>query len=114
MEQHIEEVTENVHQYLNTRYELLVLKASEKTSTLAAEMIAMAFIAFMALFAVLFLSFTLAYYYSTAQHEGYLGFLIVGGGYFAIGLLAVCFRKSLLTRPLRNKIISQLFSKDNA
>src|SRR4051812_45164253 len=97
-----EEVTESVKKYMNTRYELMVLQATEKASNVGAEAFSVVLIAKIAGLAILILSFAVAFYLSCVLGDTYSGFLIVGGTYFVIALILIGFRKSLLTKPFRN------------
>lgn len=106
-----EEVTESVKKYINTRYELMVLKTTEKAANVGADAISAILISRLATLSILILSFALALYISWLMDDTYSGFLIVGGGYFLITLLLIGFRKSLLTKPFRNIIIKAMFKQ---
>lgn len=108
-----EEITESVKKYVNTRYELTVLRATEKASNVGAEAISVILIAKIAGLAILILSFAVAFYLSFVAGDTYSGFLIVGGAYFVVALLLIGFRKSLLTKPFRNIIIRSMFKQHN-
>ncbi len=112
MQEHkkIEEATENIKEYMNIRYELMVLKASDRISFVLSKAIVWALRAWVFAFCILFLSFAAAHYLSAVYACSYSGFLVVGGIYFSIGLLLVCIKKSL-AKPLRNKIISNFFKR---
>jgi hypothetical protein len=106
-----EEVTESVKKYINTRYELMVLQATEKASNIGAEAISVILILKLATLAVLILSLAVAFYLSYVLEDTYSGFLIVGGAYLVIAFLLIGFRKSLLTKPFRNIIIKAMFKQ---
>lgn len=108
----IEELTESLKKYINTRYELMVLKATEKASNIGAELISALLIVKLASLALLILSLALAFYISSSNGDTYSGFLIVGGVYFIIMLLLIGFRKSLLKKPFRDIIIKAMFKQD--
>lgn len=109
-----EEVTESVKKYINTRYELMVLKTTEKASNVGAEAISAILITRLAGLSILILSFAVAFYLSYKLGDTYSGFLIVGGAYFLITLLLIGFRKSLLTKPFRNIIIKAMFKQHHS
>ncbi|HSH65280.1 MAG TPA: phage holin family protein [Bacteroidia bacterium] len=108
-----EEVTESVKQYINTRYELMVLKTTEKVSNVGSEAVSVILIAKIAGLAILLLSFAVAFYLSCLVGDTYSGFLIVGGIYFIVTLILIGFRKSLLIKPFRNIIIRSMFKQHN-
>lgn len=107
----IEELTESIKKYINTRYELMVLKATEKASNIGAESLSALLILKIASLAILILSFATAFYISSSMGDSYSGFIIVGGAYFIITLILIGFRKSLLTKPFRNMIIKAMFKE---
>lgn len=107
----IEDVTEGVKEYINTRYDLIVLKTYEKISNVGSEFISLVLILKISAFALLLLSFAGAFYISTIFNDTYIGFIIVGGGYLLISLILLIFKKQLLINPLRNSIIRLIFKK---
>jgi hypothetical protein len=114
MEEHykIEEAVDNIKEHINTRYELVVLKASERISGVAATLISGLLIVFVTVLALVLLSFAGALYLSYLLHDDYSGFIIVGGLYLCLGLLMTVFRKRALIVPLRNKMIKEFYRED--
>jgi|JRYD01.1.fsa_nt_gb hypothetical protein len=106
-----EELTESIKTYVNTRYELMVLKATEKASNIGAESLSALLILKIASLSLLILSFAIAFYISSSMGDSYSGFIIVGGAYFVIMLILIGFRKSLLKKPFRNIIIKAMFKQ---
>ncbi|MEO6302398.1 MAG: phage holin family protein [Bacteroidia bacterium] len=109
----IEETVDSIKDYVNTRYELMVLKTSDKVAHLGSNFLSVIPIIFLTVLTVLMLSFGLALYLNTLLVSEFCGFLIVGGGYFVIAFLLICVRKKLIAKPLRNKIIKELFKNSN-
>ncbi len=109
----IEETFDSIKDYVNIRYELAVLKASDKLAHIGANTISFVPIIFLSILTVIMLSFGLAFYLNTVFESQYCGFLIIGGGYFVIAFFLICVRKKLIAKPFRNKIIKELF-KDNS
>jgi len=105
----LEETVDSIKDYLNTRYELTVLKGSDKVAHTGSNIISFMPIIFLTVLTTFMLSFALAFYLNTVLQSQFYGFLIVGGGYFVIGLFLLLVRKQLLAKPLRNKIIRELF-----
>ena len=105
----LEETVDSIKDYLNTRYELTVLKGSDKLAHAGSNAISYLPIALITVLTAFMLSFALAFYLNTVLQSQFYGFLIVGGAYFVIGLFLLLVRKSLLAKPLRNKIIRGLF-----
>ena len=94
----IEELTESIKKYINTRYELMILKTTEKASNIGAEALSAFLILKVASLALFILSLAVAFYISSSMGDCYSGFLIVGGVYFIITLILIGFRKSLLKK----------------
>ena len=107
----IEEVTDGVKEYINTRYDLAVLKMYEKISNVGSEVISLLLILKISAFAILLLSFAAAFYISYVIDNTYTGFIIVGGAYLFIGIILFIFRKQLLVNPFRNSIIRSMLRK---
>lgn len=108
----VEEVTESVKEYLNTRYELVVLKAAEKTSSVGSDIASFFLIILLSVMAFIFLSIALAWYISDSIGSPQSGFFIVGGFYLLVGAIFVIFRKQMLAKPFRNLIIRSIFNED--
>ncbi len=109
----IEETVDSIKDYVNTRYELAVLKASDKAAHIGSNAISFVPIIFLSVLASFMLSFALAFYLNTVFVNQYCGFLVVGGGYFVIVFFLICVRKKLIAKPFRNKIIKELFKNNN-
>jgi hypothetical protein len=105
----IEETVDNIKEYVQTRYELITLQASDRISDATSEILSKLLIALVVIIAFLLLSFAAAIYLSSAIGRDYSGFLIVGGAYFVIGVIMVLVRKKLIAGPLRDKMIKALF-----
>ena len=109
----IEETVDSIKDYVNTRYELAVLKGSDKVAHLGANTLSYLPIVFLTVLTSIILSFGLAFYLNSVFESQYCGFLIVGLGYFVILFLLICVRKKLIAKPFRNKIIKELFKNNN-
>jgi hypothetical protein len=109
----IEETVDSIKDYVNTRYELAVLKASDKVAHIGSNAISFVPIIFLSVLTAFMLSFALAFYLNTVFVSEYCGFLVVGGGYFVIAFFLICVRKKLIAKPFRNKIIKELFKNNN-
>ncbi len=105
------ELNDSIKAYVNTTYELTILKATEKAANVGSEAISTLLILKALSFAILLLTFAAAFYIASVLDETYLGFLIVGGAYFVITLFLLLGRNSLLKKPFRNIIIKALFKQ---
>ena len=104
----IEDLNENLKAYLSTRYDLAVLKTTDKVSAIGS-MTSLAVIlgVFITLF-VLFLSVSLGFFLADWFGSYALGFLALSGFYFLLFLTVLIFRKSLILEPVRNRLIRSI------
>lgn len=108
----IEDLNDNLKEYLNTRYELMVLKASEKVSIIGAAAAASTIMGIFAILFVLFGSIAAGFFLSTWIGSYGLGFLVLAGIYLFLFILVLFVRKSWIIRPLRNKLIKEMFDEN--
>jgi len=109
----IEETVDSIKDYINTMYELAVLKASDKLAHIVSNALSFLPILFLTFATFLMLSFGLAFYLNTVLVSEFLGFFIVGGVYLLIAFITMAARKNSIAKPLRNKIIKELFKNHN-
>jgi hypothetical protein len=109
----IEETVDSIKEYLNTRYELAVLKGADTMAHLVSNVLSAIPLIFLSVLTVLMLSFALALYLNTVYNSMYCGFVIVGVSYFVILLCLFAVRKDSIAKPLRNLIIKELFKNHN-
>lgn len=105
----IEETVDSIKDYFNTRYELATLKAADKASHLISNTASFIPIMFITILTVLMASVGLGLYLNRVTQSDFLGFFVLAGCYFFIGLILWSVRKNSIAKPLRNKIIKELF-----
>ena len=105
----IEQLQENLKKYINTRYELAVLKATDKISLISGITTSAVIVAVMVLMFVLFVSVAGSLYLGSILHNNALGFLIIAGFYLFVGLIVWLFKDKMVVTPVRNKIIKSVF-----
>lgn len=108
----LEELIEDVKEYINTRHEIIELKASHKLAVMGSEVISGLVIGLVAFLFVFFLSMAAGFYLNTIVGDSFSGFFIVTGFYLLIGILMVMFRKKLVSKPIKNMIIKEIFDED--
>jgi len=109
----IEETVDSIKDYLNTRYELAILKASDKLAHIASNIGSFIPIIFLTVLSILLLSFALAFYLNKVLMSEFQGFIIVGSSYLLIVCILAAMRKNSIAKPMRNKIIKELFKNHN-
>jgi Flp pilus assembly protein TadB len=110
-EHEVEELAETIREHLNTRYELVELRASEKVSGVAASMMSGLLVAAILFITFLFFSLAAAKYICELRNDPYSGFMIVGGINLLIAIFMMLFRKRWLSLPFRNHLIRQMFKE---
>ena len=109
----VDELFEDVGEYIDTRTELVTLKTTEKIAEGISVTISNILIGILFLLCFLFMSLALAWYLSAVLGRPHLGFVIVGGIYLLMGLFLWAGKDKLLQKPLMNMIIKQLFNERN-
>ena len=107
----IEKLTDNVKEYLQTRQELIFLRVAEKVSTIGSYTLSGLIIGVLSLLFIFFISVAAAMYFSSIMQNSYVGFFIVAGFYCFLLILAAVFKKSIIIKPARNKIIKEFFDE---
>jgi ABC-type uncharacterized transport system fused permease/ATPase subunit len=109
----VEELSAHVQEYINNRIAHVKFTAAEKSSVVMANIIAVAIIALVLAFFVLFGSVALALVLGRWTGAMYGGFLIVAGIYFLAGTLVWLLRERLLRLPIMNAMVQQLFKDES-
>ncbi len=105
-----EELAAHVKEFVNNRIAAAKLSIAEKTSKLAAKIIAIIIVSLVFFLFLIFASTALAYSLSKLTGELYWGFLIVSGIYFLLLVLIWKTKERLLRIPIMNAILHQLFN----
>jgi hypothetical protein len=105
---------ENIQTYAKTQFDILKLKAISKGGQAASGAIVGVALAFLAIFILMFLSFSAAYAISSATNRPYLGFLIVAGFYIILAVLVVVLREKLITLPIVNSLLNKFYNNPEA
>jgi hypothetical protein len=108
----LEELTDHVKEYINTRVELTKLRLAEKTSLIISNLVAVTVVVLLFLFVIFFGSFAGAWALSDWIGKPYSGFLIVAGFYLLLGIIVWVTRHKFIRYPVMNAIIKQLQAKD--
>lgn len=109
----IEETVDSIKDYLNTRYELVTLRAADKLSRVTSNVLSYLPIIFLVVLTIVMASVGLSLYLNQVLQSDFSGFFVVGGVYLLTGLILVLIRKDSLAKPFRNKIIRELFRNSN-
>lgn len=108
----MQELTENLKGYLSTNYELIRLQATERASVIGSGMISSLLIGFAGMLLLLCITLVAGFYLSALLGDSYSGFAIVAGFYLVIVLILVIGREKLVEKPMRDRIIRKMLSKN--
>jgi hypothetical protein len=108
----VEDLVDHAREYLNTRIDEAKLAVAEKTSRVIALLIARSVISVIFLLCLLFASVAAAYGLGAWLGKASLGFLLVAGFYFLLGVLVWAGKERMIRIPVMNAIIDQLFKND--
>lgn len=109
----IEELTDTVKEYINTRVESVKLTVAEKTSIVIANVVAGMAVAVVFLFFIIFAGTALAFGLGEWIGKTWAGFLIVASLYLLVGIVVWTAREKIIRLPIMNALIKQLFRNDD-
>ncbi len=104
----IEDLFSKTTDYLETRVEMLELKAIGKTSVITASFVSGLVIGILLSLVLVFLHLAIAIWLGKILGEVYYGFLAVAGFYAVVAIIIFLSRKTLLQIPVKNAIIKNL------
>lgn len=100
-----EDLLSKTNDYLETRVELLKLKAVGKSSAIASSVVSSIVIGLLLIMVVILLNIGLALWIGQMIGESYLGFFIVTGVYLLVALILFAARKKIIGKPVKNLLI---------
>lgn len=108
----VEELADKVKEYATIQYELIKLNAADKTSLFGADMAVWLILSMVAALVIIFISVAAGFYLSYLTGSNSTGFIIIGAFYLVAGIVLVIYRQKLIIKPVRDKIIKQIFSDE--
>ena len=103
---------EQVKEYVNTRLAQLKLLFAEKTSKVMSVMIAVVISALVFFLFLVLICIAGAIILGQWLESFWLGFVIVGGIVFVVGLILWIFKDRLIRQPIMNALINVMFDKE--
>lgn len=104
----VESLIDRVKIYVETRIELLRLKAIDKSSSFLSLLISMIIVILMSFIFIILFSVGLALLIGEMLGKTYYGFFIVAGFYLLVGLILLAFRNKWLKTPIADSMIKNL------
>lgn len=111
---HFEKLTDNLKEYVNTRYDLITLKLTQKVADISSQTVAVILIGMVLSMFLLFVNIAVALYLSSLLNNNYAGFFIVAGFYLLLMLIFIIGKKILILTPIRNLIVKQILHDEQA
>ena len=106
----IEEISDNLKQYLILNWEILKLQVTERTSVIGSSLISKLIIGLSAFLFVLTLSIGVGFYLSALLNNTYSGFIIIAGFYLLLTIILFIWRRKMIEQPMRDKIIQKILN----
>lgn len=99
---------EKVENYAKTTIDLVKLKAIDKLSVIASNVVFGVIMALLVFFFLLILNLALAFWVGDLLGKTYLGFFAVAGFYVLLIVIILLFKKQFIKTPVTNTMISKL------
>lgn len=106
-------IFENASDYLESRVDLLKLKAVKKMSDITSSLVTRLTIILIIAFVFFMANIGLAMWIGDMMEKMYYGFFIVAGGYIVVALILFGFRRQLFKTPLHNRLIKMMLKEDD-
>ena len=106
----LEELILQFKSYVNTLYELYLLKAVQKISSGATTVLVIAILAFFAILLLVFASIGTALWLNTVIGDPYSGFFIIAGFYALLLIVVYAFRKRRIRKTIQDIIICEMLN----
>jgi membrane-bound ClpP family serine protease len=104
----VDSLIDRVKIYVETRIDLLKLKAIDKSSSFISLLISIIIVILMSFIFIMLLSVGIALLLGEMLGKTYYGFFIVAGFYLLIGLMLFAFRDKWMKTPIANSMIKNL------
>jgi hypothetical protein len=105
----IEELIDNLKRYSVSTVELIKLETVDRSSTILSNLISKAIIGLIIVLFLFFVSLGICLFLSEYFANTYLGFGVVAGFYLLLGIILLIGYKKLLVKPIRDKMIQEIF-----
>ena len=106
----LESLFDKTTDYLETRVELIKLKAVRKSSDLISALVTKIVIFIISIIFLIVLNIALGLWLGEMMNKEYYGFFTLAGFYLFLGIIFYAFRNKWLKTPISNSIINKLNS----
>jgi hypothetical protein len=111
MEEH-HNLKDEVEDYIDTKIDIIKLKAIDKIASAASGAITGIGLAFLGVFILLFLSISAAFAIAELTGRSSIGFLCIGGFYILLAVILLVFKDQLVTMPVVNSLAKKFYFKE--
>jgi hypothetical protein len=105
----LENIKKDIREYIEVKLDLLRIQAAETISDFLSKRRFLAVLIYLISAALIFLSFSAAYYMASVLNSNELGFLCVAGFYMVLLLVFIIFRKIIIDRPIIKSVMKIFF-----
>jgi hypothetical protein len=109
----LERLSEHVVEYLDTRWDLIVLGLTNKSSRVISSLASSVILGVLGLLTLLFLSVAAAVWAGQLMNSAPAGYLAVAGFYALLLLLVVAFGRNLIRNAIVSSVIKSLNDNDS-
>ena len=109
----VELLYKKAEQYSKTSFELLQLNTIAKISDVLSSLSVIIAIAIVAAMFTLFINVGVSLYIGKLLNDYALGFFIISGFYFVLGIIVLIFRNAIVKIPIDNLIISKFLKSSD-
>lgn len=107
----LEELGQKLKEYVETRVDLLKLRAINKLSKIVSTLVTSILLVFLFFIVIICLSFGLSYYIGSVLGATHYGFFVVGGLYLITGLIIFYSRDKMIKTPISDRLIKDILDK---
>jgi len=108
----ISDLVLNLKTYINSKIDLYLLTSFEKIGKLFSTLLSSIILILISFFCLLFITIALALWLGSSLNNPAEGFLLIGIGYFLLGIIFIIFRKSLIDKRIIKSILQSLFNQE--
>ena len=106
---HIESLFEKAGDYVETRIDLLKLKAADSSSDVISSLVSRLAVVWVGAVFFILLNIGIALLLGEALGRSYYGFFVLSGFYLITGLILNAFKRKWIKQPIADKMIKKLF-----
>ena len=108
----VSDLVVNLKTYVTSKIDLYLLTSFEKLGKIFASLLSTIILILLSFFCLLFITIALALWLGKSLNNIAEGFLIVGSGYFLLGMVFIIFRKPLIDNRIIRSILKSLFNHE--